>query len=50
MTDPDRPAHTSQPAEGSEDPGDEPGGQTPHPDDPAEGADDAPAGADTRGA
>jgi hypothetical protein len=51
MTDPDRPAHTSEPAEGSDDPGTQPAGQTPHPDQPAEGSDDAAAGgADTPGA
>ncbi len=47
MTDPDRPAHTAEPAEGSEEPGDQPGGQTPHPDQPAEGADGDSGGADT---
>lgn len=39
MTDPDRPAHTSEPAEGAEDPGAQPDGRTPHPDEPAEGSD-----------
>jgi hypothetical protein len=47
MTDPDRPAHTAEPAEGSEEPGDQPGGQTPHPDQPAEGTDDGSGGAET---
>jgi hypothetical protein len=47
MTDPDRPAHTSEPAEGSDDPGAETDGRTPHPDQPAEGADDAAGGTDT---
>ena len=50
MTDPDRPAHTSEPAEGSDDPGAQPEGQTPHPDQPAEGADAGEGGADTPGA
>lgn len=47
MTDPAKPAHTAEPAEGSEAPGDQPGGRTPHPDEPAEGADAAGGGADT---
>jgi hypothetical protein len=50
MTDPAQPTHTSEPAEGSPDPGDETSGQTPHPDQPAEGADDAEGGADSPGA
>lgn len=40
MTDPVQPSHTSEPAEGSSEPGEEPAGQTPHSEDPAEGADD----------
>ena len=47
MTDPDQSAHTTEPAEGADNPGDRPGGQTPHPDQPAEGADTATGGADT---
>lgn len=50
MTDPDRTAHTSEPAKGADDPGAQPDGQTPHPDQPAEGTDDTPGGADTPGA
>jgi hypothetical protein len=41
MTDTDR-QHTTEPAEGDL-PGDEPGGQTPHPQDPAEGPDEGTA-------
>ena len=40
MTDPDR-EHTTEPAEGQEPGDDETGGRTPHPQDPAEGADAA---------
>ena len=40
MTDPAQPSHTSEPAEGASYPGEETGGQTPHPEDPAEGADE----------
>jgi hypothetical protein len=47
MTDPERPAHTAEPAEGSDDPGARPEGQTPHPAQPAEGTDPAAGGADT---
>ena len=47
MTDPEQPAHTAEPAEGSEAPGEQPGGRTPHPEQPAEGADTAGGGADT---
>ena len=50
MTDPAQPSHTTEPAEGEEDPGRETGGQTPHPDDPAEGGDGGAGGADTPGA
>lgn len=50
MTDPAQPTHTSEPAEGSDDPGDETSGQTPHPEQPAEGADADTGGADTPGA
>jgi hypothetical protein len=46
MTDPDRPAHTAEPAEGADDPGDQPDGRTPHPDEPAEGPETS-GGADT---
>jgi hypothetical protein len=49
MTDPAQPSHTSEPAEGARDPGEETGGQTPHPQDPAEGADPTTGGADTPG-
>ena len=45
MTDPAQPSHTTEPAEGAPDPGEQPGGQTPHPEDPAEGPDEGdPAG------
>ena len=47
MTEPEQPSHTSEPAEGSRDPGEQTGGQTPHAEDPAEGADAASGGADT---
>lgn len=47
MTDPDRPAHTAEPAEGADVPGNEPAGQTPHTEDPAEGGDRQEGGADT---
>jgi hypothetical protein len=50
MTDPAQPRHTSEPAEGAADPGDETGGQTPHPEQPAEGGDTDEGGADTPGA
>jgi hypothetical protein len=36
MTDPDR-QHSSEPAEGDAPGDDDPGGRTPHPEDPAEG-------------
>jgi hypothetical protein len=49
MTEPEQPSHTSEPAEGDPDPGDDVGGQTPHPQDPAEGADPSTGGADTPG-
>jgi ribokinase len=47
MTDPDRTAHSTEPAEGADDPGASPDGRTPHPDEPAEGSDDAAGGTDT---
>jgi hypothetical protein len=47
MTEPERAAHTAEPAEGADAPGGQPGGQTPHPDQPAEGADSDADGADT---
>jgi hypothetical protein len=44
MTDPDR-EHTQEPAEGAESPGGEQSsGRTPHPEQPAEGADEGRAG------
>jgi hypothetical protein len=43
MTEPENAQHTSEPAEGGDPPGTAEGGQTPHPEDPAEGADDADA-------
>lgn len=47
MSEPDQPAHTTEPAEGADQPGEEPSGQTPHPQQPAEGADEPAGGADT---
>ena len=47
MTDPEQSRHTAEPAEGADNPGDRPGGQTPHPDEPAEGKDVDAGGADT---
>ena len=49
MTEPEQPAHTTEPAEGSDSPGDRPGGQTPHPEEPAEGEEVNGGGADTPG-
>jgi hypothetical protein len=46
MTEPENNPHTSEPAEGAEEPGTGEGGQTPHSEDPAEGADTS-GGADT---
>ncbi len=46
MTEPAQPSHTTEPAEGADEPGDETGGRTPHPQQPAEGADTG-GGADT---
>jgi hypothetical protein len=46
MTEPEQRAHTTEPAEGSDSPGDRPGGRTPHPEDPAEGR-QVEGGADT---
>jgi hypothetical protein len=46
MTDPER-AHTTEPAEGGNPPGEDPSGRTPHPEDPAEGGQVTPDGADT---
>jgi hypothetical protein len=48
MTDPDRP-HSSEAAEGDAPGDDEPGGRTPHPQDPAEGANSDEGPADTPG-
>jgi hypothetical protein len=47
MTDPEQSRHTAEPAEGADNPGDRPGGQTPRPDEPAEGKDVDAGGADT---
>jgi ribokinase len=47
VSEPEKPAHTTEPAEGGDPPGEEPGGQTPHPDQPAEGGDTPAGGADT---
>ncbi|SHN88543.1 hypothetical protein SAMN05660350_04565 [Geodermatophilus obscurus] len=47
MSEPDQPAHTTEPAEGGDPPGEETGGQTPHPEQPAEGGDVPAGGADT---
>ena len=47
VSEPDQPAHTTEPAEGGDPPGEESGGQTPHPEEPAEGGDVATDGADT---
>lgn len=44
MTEPERTPHSSEPAEGAEDPGTGEDGQTPHSEDPAEGAEDTPTG------
>jgi hypothetical protein len=41
MTDPDR-EHTTEPAEGAENPGADESGRTPHPEQPAEGPADDP--------
>ena len=49
MSEPEQPSHTSEAAEGDRDPGEETGGQTPHSQDPAEGADPSTGGADTPG-
>ena len=49
MTEPEQPAHTTEPAEGSDSPGEQPGGQTPHPEEPAEGEEVNGGGADTPG-
>lgn len=47
MTDPER-EHTQEPAEGAQRPGeDQPGGRTPHAEQPAEGADTGDGGAGT---
>jgi hypothetical protein len=43
MTEPDQNPHSSEPAEGAEEPGTGEGGQTPHPEDAAEGPDDGEA-------
>ena len=49
MTDPERPQHTAEPAEGGDPPGTGQAGQTPHPDEPAEGQDLGEGPADTPG-
>ena len=46
MTDPEQPSHSTEPAEGDRDPGEQTGGGTPHSEDPAEGV-DTEGGADT---
>jgi len=47
VTEPERPPHTPEPAEGGDPPGQGDGGRTPHPQEPAEGGDVAGNGADT---
>jgi hypothetical protein len=48
MTDPDR-EHTTEPAEGADDPGGEQSGRTPHTEQPAEGPDVDPVPPETPG-
>jgi len=48
MTDPDR-AHTQEPAEGAKQSGGEQSGRTPHPEQPAEGAEPDPVPPETPG-
>ena len=47
VSEPEQPAHTTEPAEGGDPPGEGSGGQTPHPDQPAEGGEVTGDGADT---
>ena len=47
MTEPER-MHTAEPAEGAENPGEGPGGRTPHPEEPAEGGDPGDSPADSK--
>jgi hypothetical protein len=46
VSEPDQPAHTTEPAEGGDPPGEE-SGRTPRPEEPAEGEDLPTEGADT---
>jgi ribokinase len=47
VSEPDQPVHTTEAAEGGDPPGEESGGRTPHPEQPAEGRDAGGEGADT---
>jgi hypothetical protein len=47
MTEPEGTQHTAEPAEGAEQPGSGEGGQTPHPQQPAEGEETGSGPADT---